>query len=210
MVNTEGEYVYRYIHPFVRTHEKMKLIGYIILIFTLTACNNKTLTLENQFPEFASNMDNLDIEQRLGPLTGQDIIDIETSLDIELPPSYKRFLKCTRGFWAFGGIIQMGEQHPFFHDFKPFDQLTEREKGIVNQSGGNWPPPSEGMLCFSEFFMESDGDQVLFDIKQKDENGEFPVYYYSHDSQPPRIRKIADSFEQWLIEFPKYEEFNEE
>lgn len=188
----------------------MKLIGCIILLFALTACDNKTMTLENQFPEFAANMDKLDIEQQLTPLTNQEIKNIEIKLGVELPPSYKRFLKCTGGFWALGGIIQMGKQHPFFHEFKPFDQLSEQQKFIVKQRGGNWPPPSNGMLCFSEFFMEADGDQVLFDINQKDKKGEFPVYYYSHDSQPLRIRKIADSFEQWLIEFPKYKEFNEE
>ena len=166
------------------------------------------MSLEDQFPKFASKMNQLEIEHLLSPLTVQDINDIETRLKIELPPSYKRFLKCSRGFWAFGGSVQMGEQHPFLHDFPSYDQLSEQQKDVIKRKGGSWPPPSQGMLCFGEFFMEADGDQVMFDINQKNENGEYPVYYYSHEKNPPIIRKIADSFEQWLNEFPDYKEFN--
>jgi hypothetical protein len=101
--------------------------------------------------------------------------------------------------------IQIGEEHPFFHKFEPFEKLTSEKQMAVKQKGGTWPPPSNGMLCFAEFFMEGDGDQVLFDIKQKDANGEYRVYYYNHDE--PSVRKIADSFGQWLNEFPNYEEF---
>jgi hypothetical protein len=66
------------------------------------------------------------------------------------------------------------------------------------------------MLCFAEFFWEGDGDQVLFDVKQKDENGEYPVYYYAHENQPPTLRKIAASFGEWLNKIPGYKEFFEE
>jgi len=88
--------------------------------------------------------------------------------------------------------------------------LTKQQQNRIDKTRVSWPPPSQGMLCFAEFFMEADGDQVLFDIKQKNKYGEYSVYYYAHENRPPTIRKIADSFEQWLNEFPDYEAFNEE
>jgi hypothetical protein len=165
-----------------------------------------TYTLEQQFPKFAANMHKLNMGQQLDSLSDQEISSLEARLNIQLPPSYKRFLKCTRGFTALGGIVQMSYEHPFVHNFPPYDQLTEEQKASINQKGGDWPPPSQGMLCFAEFFMEGDGDQVLFDTSHKDELGEYPVYYYAHD--PGTVRKIASSFEQWLNEFPEYEEFS--
>jgi hypothetical protein len=33
----------------------------------------------------------------------------------------------------------------------------------VDFKGGGWPPPSQGMLCFAEYSLEADGDQVLFE-----------------------------------------------
>ena len=168
------------------------------------------MNLDDQFPVFTSKINKLNIEQKKEALTDKQIKDLEVQLNIKLPPSYKKFLKCTGGFWAFDGAVQLDGQHPFIHKFKPYNQYTEQQKNTIDRKGGTWPPPSHGMLCFAEFFMEADGDQVLFDIKQRNECGEYPVYYYAHEDHPPTIRKIADSFEQWLNEFPDYEEFNEE
>jgi hypothetical protein len=144
--------------------------------------------LKLQFPKFAASADKIKIEYDLAPLTDEEIRELEKGLNIDLPASYKRFLKCTRGFCALGGSVQMSEGHPFFHP----------------------AGPSAGFLCFAEFFMEGDGDQVLFDVTQKAENFEYPVYYYDHEASPPSVRKIANNFEQWLNEFPAYDAFNEE
>lgn len=58
--------------------------------------------------------------------------------------------------------------------------------------------------------MDGDGDQVLFDVTQQGDSFEYPVYYYAHEDNPPIVRKIANSFDQCLNEFPAYEAFNEE
>ena len=147
-----------------------------------------TEDLKLQFPKFAVSAYKLEIEYELNPLTDDEIRELEKNLHINLPASYKRFLKCTRGFSILGGAVQMSERHPFFHP----NGLTA------------------GMLCFAEFFMEGDGDQVLFDVTQEAENFEYPVYYYDHEATPSNIRKIANNFEQWLSEFPTYEAFIEE
>ena len=58
---------------------------------------------------------------RGGRLGGKhaEIADIERQCGVPLPDSYKRLLRCARGFWLLGGSIQFGSQHPFFHDFPP-------------------------------------------------------------------------------------------
>ena len=57
------------------------------------------------------------------------------------------------------------------------------------------------MLCFAEFFMEDDGDQVLFDVAGGLRDGEYPIMYYAHDSYDPRTRQLAGSFRQFMEEF---------
>ena len=54
------------------------------------------------------------------------------------------------------------------------------------------------MLCFAEYFLEADGDQVLWDVKPGLQDGEYPVMYYAHESSPPSVRQIAGSFREWL------------
>ena len=62
-----------------------------------------------------------------------------------------------------------------------------------------WPPPTEGMLCFADYCLEADGDQVMFDVSGGMVDGEYPVYYYNHDG--PTIRKAANSFKEFLEDF---------
>jgi hypothetical protein len=159
--------------------------------------------IRKRFPRFAANLDRglgRPLENVLAPATEDDITEIEARLGIPLPQSYKAFLRCTRGFWARGGTVQLNVFHPFFHEWPPFEELSETQKDHALRRG-DWPPPSQGMLCFAEFWLEADGDQVLFYVSDGLVGGEYPVYYYSHEDSPPSVRRLADSFEQWLNEF---------
>lgn len=109
-----------------------------------------------------------------------------------------------------GGVVQLGIQHPFFHEFEPFEQLTPAQQRSVRQKGGQWPPPSQGMLCFAEFFMEADSDQVLFDVSRGLVDGEYPVMYYAHETNPPTVRRLADTFEEFINGFLDYPAFQHE
>lgn len=151
--------------------------------------------LKEHFPHFAQAIAAIEAEDFEPPTQEATIQAIEQKLGLVLPPSYKRLLRCTRGFTAFDGSVQLGSQHPFFHAAR-----------LPSKPGGG-RLPSEGMLCFAEFALEADGDQVLFDVRHPDARGEYPVYYYAHARRPPAVRKLADSFEQWLLEFPGYEAF---
>jgi hypothetical protein len=109
-----------------------------------------------------------------------------------------------------GGVVQFGSQHPFVHDFPPFASLTPPQRQVVALKGGSWPPASQGMLCFAEFFMEADGDQVLFDTSRGLVGGEYPIMYWAHEGRPPSVRKLADSFGEFMQGFLEYPEFNQD
>jgi hypothetical protein len=170
--------------------------------------------LDREFRTFAAKLrarPDAGIDNVEPPTSDADLIALEQSLGIALPESYKRFLRCARGFWIFGGAIQFGIQHPFFHDFRPYDELTPQQQQVVQQkSGGKWPPPSDGMLCFAEFFMEADGDQVLFDVARGMVDGEYPIMYYAHESRPPTVRQLDDDFTAFISGFLDYDEWRSE
>jgi len=171
--------------------------------------------LEREFPGFASRLairpnEPYLVEQVLPPATDQQIDQLEAELRVPLPSSYKRLLRLARGCWLAGGLIQLSGQHPFFHEFRPLGELNPQQRRVVQQKGGGWPPPSEGMLCFAEFFLEADGDQALWDARNGLQDGEYPVFYYAHEASPPTVRHIASSFAAWLDQcidaFPPNEE----
>ena len=159
--------------------------------------------LMGSFPGFAAQLaarasEPYLVEHVLPAATDAEISSIETELGLPLPESYKRLLRITRGFWLSGGVIQLSSEHPFFHDFPPLETLTPQQRRVVAQKGGTWPPSSQGMLCFAEYFLEADGDQALWDVSQGLQGGEYPVVYYAHEGRPPSVRPLAAHFGEWL------------
>jgi hypothetical protein len=148
------------------------------------------------------------LEQVEPPATVEELRELEQSLGKALPESYKSLLRCGRGFWLLGGLVQFGIGHPFFHDFEPLEKLTPIQRQMVQRKGGQWPPPSQGMLCFAEFFMEADGDQVLFDVSKGLVNGEYPVMYYAHEYSPPSVRILSNGFQDFIETFLDYPAFS--
>jgi hypothetical protein len=158
--------------------------------------------LQKNFPAFATGLSKglgKPIEDVKPPATAADIEKAETRLGFELPSSYKRFVLAANGFWLWGGTFQFHGTDLFVHDFPPYDSLTPVQKRAVAHKGGSWPPPSEGMVCFAEFFAEADGDQVLLDVKHPT-NGEPPVVYYAHERSPPTVRTLTAGFEAFIGE----------
>lgn len=166
-------------------------------------------TVQSLFPKFANLAPKFELEQVLPGASLEEIAQIEADVGVSLPESYKSLLQSSRGFWLMGGVVQFGEQHPFAHEFQPIESLSPSQQAVIRRKGGSWPPPSNGMLCFAEFFMEADGDQVLFDTSQGLVNGEYPVVYYSHDARPPSVRRLASSFSEFMEEFLEYEAFEQ-
>lgn len=147
------------------------------------------------------------LDHVLPPATADKVTALERELGLPLPESYKALLRCARGFWLMGGVVQFGSQHPFVHDFPPLESLTPAQRRVVEMKGGQWPPASQGMLCFAEFFMEADGDQVLFDTSGGLVGGEYPIMYWTHEGRPPSVRRLAGSFGEFMEGFLAYPAF---
>lgn len=142
-----------------------------------------------QFPQLAESIKRWESRisfEFIEPRSAEIIGDLESDLEVALPESYKRFLQLTSEMRTRDWTVRIGYFH-FYHD-----------------SG-----PGKGMLCFGDFFMLADGDQVLFDTTRDPTDGEYAVMYYAHEASPPRITKLADSFPQFLGEFMDYEDWGE-
>ncbi len=90
--------------------------------------------LEQRFPIFAAKLrtrPDAHVENVKTGARDDDLAQIESSIGIPLPESYKQLLRCGREFWLFGGAIQFGFQHPFTHDFQPYDKLTPQQQQSV-------------------------------------------------------------------------------
>lgn len=166
--------------------------------------------LRDQFPLFVDVVDRGKgdpIEHVLPGATADEIDTVESAVGLQLPVSYRNFLRITRGFWLMGGPVQFRKQYPSVHDFPKLEEPTPPQQQVVTAKGGRWPPPNQGMLCFAEFFLEADGDQVLFDVSAGLIDCEYPVVYYAHEDRPPSVRRLADNFSSFLSECLSYEEW---
>lgn len=165
-------------------------------------------TVARLFPRFARLAAERDLKEVLSPAKAAEVSDLEARLNLPLPDSYKALLGCARGFWLMGGIVQFGPFHPFVLNFPPLETLNPQQRRVVTLKGGPWPPLSQGMLCFAEFFMEADGDQVLFDTAGGLVDGEYPILYWAHEASPPSVRQLAASFCEFMNGFLEYPEFS--
>lgn len=162
------------------------------------------ISMEDRFPAFGrylawrrSNALYEEWEDQMLPAASlAEIAALEAQLPVALPDSYKRFLEIARGVRFWGGGFEMDEGHPFVLDFPPLEGMTWRHKFDIAKRGTGWPPPSQGMLCFAEFWLEGDGDKALFDVHGGLVDGEYPVYYYNHERS--EVRALAPSFHEWL------------
>jgi hypothetical protein len=166
-------------------------------------------TVAKLFPRFARLAADRELEHVLPPATDADVTALQRQLGLQLPKSYQALLRCARGFWLMGGVVQFGTQHPFVHDFPPLESLNPQQRRMVDLKGGPWPPASQGMLCFAEFFMEADGDQVLFDTRRGLVGGEYPIRYWAHEGRPPSVRLLAESFAEFMEAFLAYPAFEQ-
>ena len=136
--------------------------------------------LRADFPKLSSFLGrNLDEVEELGPpASSEEIEHLEDTLGANLPESYRRFLFCTSSLVYEDGI-SIGLPFTFRHPSGPY-------------------VPSADQICFGEYWLESDGDQVLFG--EVEANGESPVLYYSHGESSCQV--LAIDFKVWIESLP--------
>ncbi|HEX6352711.1 SMI1/KNR4 family protein [Actinophytocola sp.] len=98
-----------------------------------------------------------------------------------LPAAYRRFLVRTREL-VIGDTLRLTRDHPFVHT---------STKVVL---------PTEGMLCFGEYWFEADGDQVLFDLRDGVVDDP-PVLYYAHGRRT--VERIGKTFTGWIESLPR-------
>ena len=138
------------------------------------------------------------IDNVLPPASDFDLTELQQQLGLVLPASYCQLMRIARGFTLFGDSIQFPSWFPVVHDFPDLESLTPGHRESIGKKGGKWPPPTQGMLCFAEFWLEADGDQLLWDTTQGLVGEDYPVFYYSHGSRPPEVRKVAETFDELI------------
>ncbi len=107
--------------------------------------------------------------------TDDTIREVEDGLGIQLPDKLVALLRASRQIELEGLTIGT---HIFFHE---------------SRSGLSCP--SEGMLCFADYWLDADGDQMLINPKDLP-NDDPPVYYYAHSI--PEVRPTKKTFSAWL------------
>jgi hypothetical protein len=143
--------------------------------------------LAGHFPRFArflkANLD--EVDQCKPGLDDAALARLEQDLGLRLPGAYRTFLRCAREV-VVGDTLQITSAHPFVHD------------------SARVALPTQGMLCIGEYWLDADGDQVLFDLRKEfapDTADDPPVLYYDHGR--PAVRPIANSFTAWIEALPR-------
>ena len=103
-----------------------------------------------------------------------ELDELSRTLGVPMPAAYRTFLSHTREL-VVGDTLRLTEDHPFVH--------TSTKVAL----------PTEGMVCFGEYWLEADGDQVLFDPRAGDDP---PVLYYAHGRRT--VEQVAPSFTRWV------------
>ena len=128
------------------------------------------------YPKFArllKRRTDLIVELQPG-VTDEELATEEQLLGLPLPEKLKLLVRASRHVQLEG--FHLG--HLFFHEQR-----------------GELPGPSDGMLCFAEYWLEADGDQMLMDPRDLPADDP-PVYYYAHGV--PEVRPLGKSFSVWL------------
>lgn len=123
-----------------------------------------------------------EIESMLPGASEADLAEETRLVGAPLPAAYRGFLSRTREL-VLGDTVRLTRDHPFVH--------TSRTVAL----------PTEGMLCFGEYWLEGDGDQVLFDLRDGTPDDP-PVLYYAHDRRA--VEQLAGTFTAWLESLPRH------
>jgi hypothetical protein len=138
--------------------------------------------LATDFPKLARFLRNHrdDVESMRPGASDAELDELARTLGVPLPAAYRTFLSRTREL-VVGDTLRLTEDHPF---------VVVSTKVAL---------PTDGMVCFGEYWLEADGDQVLFDLR--DGNPDPPALYYAHGRRS--VEQAATSFTRWVEALPR-------
>lgn len=138
--------------------------------------------LSAEFPKLSGFLRrHLDEIEELGaPASSEEIAHLEHAIGAPLAESFRRFLSCTSCL-VYGDEASIGLQYTFRHP------------------AYNPNSPSANRICFGEYWLEGDGDQLLFGDAEEDM--EPPILYYNHSE--PSCEVLAEDFKAWAESLPE-------
>lgn len=131
-------------------------------------------------------------KQPLPAISESLVTDIEKSLGLRFPPSYRKFLMSAR------------EHGLHFEEF--LWPGTDRDLVGTNQE----EHAAELPAFLISFLSDGYGTQVCFDIRSSGSDGEFPIVEWERhmlrsEFQSQDLEPVAISFPEWLIETLEHE-----
>ncbi|MBN1909359.1 MAG: SMI1/KNR4 family protein [Pirellulales bacterium] len=141
-------------------------------------------SLSSNFPKFARFLrrNALRVEHVQPGISDAALDEMTVRLGVELPETYRIFLKSVREI-VFGDTLQMTMTHPFIYE-------TDGDS------------PVESMLCIADYWLQGDGDQVTFNLREH-AGGDPPVFYYAHEQRPPTVKRLSKQFTCWIESLPR-------
>lgn len=116
-----------------------------------------------------------------GPKTDKQIMDMESILNVTLPPSYKEFIRK----YGSGGIRSK--------DFFGIDKSVEESESVVSTlNNRKYDLPLKYVIVTND----GDGSYCAIDCSNKNKNGESPVIRWASFFKP---EKIAEDFGEFML-----------
>ena len=130
---------------------------------------------------------------RFAPPPSKSQIDrAEAELGFKFPPSFLTFLNLAGGY-----ALEYWETY-----WVGDDSLGYRNIIDANRSEREVTSPLPGFLV--SFHNNGCGDQLCFDTRKPDEDGEYPVVFWDHEKTPEEnlaiLSPVAANFSEWLIQ----------
>lgn len=125
--------------------------------------------------------------------TEAQIREAEAELGLDFPPSFRTFLQ-------FAGAYQL----PYWETYWVGDEgLGYRNIVEANRCERNEAEPALPPFLVA-FHNNGSGDQLCFDTRRCDENGEYPIVFWDHEESQEdnlaNLAKVATNFAEWLME----------
>jgi hypothetical protein len=148
-------------------------------------------------------MDNLIVEGEITmPPTDDDVKIVEHTLGITFPPSYNKFVK-KYGAGLLCGLFLIHVPNSTDEDVDlvrkhRFEKETTKE--LVE--AGFWDrlvTDKDWLLSLFPFGSSENGDILCWDLNQKDENGEYPIYLLDNEQSAAPL--VAHSMDEFVEEF---------
>ncbi|WP_062052775.1 SMI1/KNR4 family protein [Sediminicola sp. YIK13] len=128
--------------------------------------------------------------KEIGPkLSDSEIQEVENALELELPPSYKIFLKefGNGAYWLYMNAIDDVKQKNFLNKYR-------KDLGKTIHLVGGKEYEVDSLLCLMT--EDSNGGAWVWLTSENSESGEWPLAYYSLSDK--KLHYKVDNFIEWL------------